>query len=332
MPAFHLRADSRHILLLPLRTGLLRSCRTGWALPLTPSFSQNRGISFFCSACLFTNHLSLCPENARPPRTSPSVLQAPPPSPPPLAGRPCLSPTQRLWWWLPGRQLVGVSVPRVSTKNATTPSLLCVGFFQLSEDSGGPNRGAAPSNSSFTLSLCLSLSLPTPLPRSFLQKSKTNPHHPRLSFYFRQEWHFLKGKSKLSLGGGLASVANRIFLPYCDTYNPHTRRAFAHICSWITKECSGSQNGFMVLSFKLGFYKDGKGTDRGFGSFSSLRLSWKLTDVEMECPLPFQRNNTCCPPASHQPQQLPSDGVPWGELRKEKARKHSGLWTLALNH
>ena len=46
----------------------------------------------------------------------------------------------------------------------------------------------------------------------------------------------------------------------------------------------------MVLSFKLGFYKDGKSTDRGFGFFSSLRLSWKLTDVEMECPLPFQRN------------------------------------------
>lgn len=83
MPAFHLRADSRHILLLPLRTGLLRSCWAGRALPLTPSFPQNCGVSFFCSVCLFTNHLSLCPENARPPRTSDSVLQA----------SPCVSPT-----------------------------------------------------------------------------------------------------------------------------------------------------------------------------------------------------------------------------------------------
>lgn len=47
----------------------------------THALPQNCGISFFYFGCLFTSHLSSCPECARPRRTAPSVFRASPSAP-----------------------------------------------------------------------------------------------------------------------------------------------------------------------------------------------------------------------------------------------------------
>ena len=101
MPAFHLGADSRHIL-LPLRTGFLRPCWTGWALPLTPCLkivAFPSSILGVFSPAISAPVLSVHARGGQPLLFS----ELPPLPPPPLAGRPCLSPAQGLWGWLPGR-------------------------------------------------------------------------------------------------------------------------------------------------------------------------------------------------------------------------------------
>lgn len=205
--------------LFPLRTGLLRSCWAELSSPTRAFLPSSHGVSFFLFCVSFHQPSQLVSRECTPAADLRFLFLKLPHLRLPTPHRADLSVicsgALTVTAWVPaGRRLS----PTVST-SMQPPSLLCEGFFQLR----GLRRVLVVAQ--HPPSLCV---VSTSKGAS-CRKARQNPHHPQARVAF-------PGKSKLSLGGALASVTNRIFLPYCLTFIIPLLTPERHfICSWITK-------------------------------------------------------------------------------------------------